>query len=69
MVNLHGIVVLDNASIVQFLVDLILSQRMFNIVILHLVTPTVVEVVDLAGDFAAIFQVKRLVNLWEATLT
>lgn len=63
MVNLHGIVVLDNASIVQFLVDLILSQRMFNIVILHLVTPTVVEVVDLAGDFAAIFQVKRLVNL------
>lgn len=69
MINLHGIVVLDNASIVQFLVDLILSQRMFNIVILHLVTPTVVEVVDLAGDFAAIFQVKRLVNLWEATLT
>ena len=63
MVNLHGIVVLDNASIVQFLVDLILSQSMFNIVILHLVTPTVVEVVDLAGDFAAIFQVKRLVNL------
>ena len=63
MINLHGIVVLDNASIVQFLVDLILSQRMFNIVILHLVTPTVVEVVDLAGDFAAIFQVKRLVNL------
>ena len=68
MVNLDRVVVLDHAPIVQLFVDLVLAERVLDVVIFDLVVPTVVKMVDFAGDFAAIFQVKRLVDLGEATL-
>ena len=62
MVDLNSIVVFDNSSIVEFLVDFIFSQSMLNIVVLDLITPTVIEVVDFAGDLPAVLQVKGLVH-------
>ena len=41
---------------------------MLNVVVFDLVVPTVIEMVNFAGDFTAILQVKRLVDLREATL-
>ena len=68
MVNLHRVVVLNHAPIVQLFVDFVLPQRMLNVVVFDLVVPTVIEMVNFAGDFTAILQVKRLVDLREATL-
>lgn len=58
----------DHASVRQLFMDLVLAQRMLDVVVLDLITPTVVEVVDLASDLTAILQVKSLVDLGEATL-
>lgn len=62
MVDLYSIVVFDDSSIVKFLVDFIFSQSVLNVVVLDLITPTVIEVMDFAGNFPAVLQVKSLVN-------
>lgn len=67
MINLNGVIVVDNAPIVELFVNLILAQRMLYVVILDLVTPTVVKLMNFTGNLAAIFKVKGLVDLWEAT--
>jgi len=68
VVDLNSIVMFDNSSIVEFLVDFIFSQSMLDIVVLDLITPTVIEVVDFAGDLPAVLQVKSLVHFREPAL-
>ena len=63
MINLNGVIVVDNAPIVELFVNLILAQRMLYVVILDLVTPTVVKLMNFTGNLAAIFKVKGLVDL------
>ncbi len=57
---------LDNARMVQGLVDVVLAQRMLYVVGLLLVLPVLVELVDLAGHVALLLDVKCLVHLAEA---
>lgn len=52
----------------QVLVDLVLTNRMLDVVVLDLLRPTVVEVVHLAGDLTTRLQVIRLVHFRVATL-
>lgn len=54
MVDFDGVVVLHYASVIQLLMDLVLSKCMLYVVILDLIAPTVVEVMDLAGYFATV---------------
>ena len=68
VVDLHRVVMPHHTPVRQLFMDLVLAQRMLDVVVLDLVTPAVIEVVDLAGDLATILQVKRLVHLREATL-
>ena len=68
MVNLYGVVVLDHPPIVQLLVDFVFPQSMFDVVILYLILPTVVEVVDFAGYLPTHLNVERLVHLRKASL-
>ena len=68
VVDLNCIKMLHHASVVQLLVDLVFPEGMLYVVIFHLVIPTVVEVVDLAGNLAAVLQIEGLVHLREASL-
>ena len=43
--------------------DFVLSYRVFDVVVLDLLTPVVVKVVDLAGHLPALLQVVGLVDL------
>ena len=63
MINLHRIVLLHHPTVVQVLVDLVFSNGMLDIVVLDLLTPVVVEVVDLAGYFPAVLKIEGLVDL------
>lgn len=63
VINLNSVKMLHHSSIIQLFVNLILPQSMLDVVILHLVIPAIVKVMDLAGNFAAIFEVKSLVHL------
>ena len=69
MVDLNSIVVFDDSSIVKFLVDFIFSESVLNVVVLDLITPTVIKVMDFAGDLPAVLQVKGLVHFREATFS
>ena len=67
MVDLYSVVVLNNAPVVQFLVDLVLAQRMLDVIVLDLITPTVIKMMNFASNFSAVLQVKGLVDLRKAT--
>ena len=68
VVDLHRVVMSHHSAVRQLFMDLILAQSMLDVVILDLITPTVVKVVNLAGNLTAILQVKSLIDLREATL-
>ena len=68
MIDLDSIVMLHYASIVEFLVDLVLTKSMLNVVVLYLIGPTIVKVVNLACHFATVFQVKGFVDFAKTTL-
>jgi hypothetical protein len=55
VVNLNGVKLLDHTSMVEVLVDLILSNSMLDVVVLDLLRPAVVEVMNLACHFTAVF--------------
>ena len=69
VVDLHRVVVLNHAPVIQLFVDLVLPQSVLDVVIFDLVCPTVVKVVDLAGNFATVLQIKRFVHFREASLS
>jgi hypothetical protein len=62
VVDLHCVEVLHHPPVVQLFVDLILTQRVLNVVVFHLVAPAVVKVVDLASHFSVLFEVESLVD-------
>ena len=43
MINLYGVVVVYDASVIQFFVDFILAKSMFDVVVFYLVAPAIVE--------------------------
>lgn len=55
MVDFNGVIVLDDSSIIQLLMNFILSERVLDIVIFDLITPTVVKMMDFASNLSAIF--------------
>lgn len=67
VVNFDCIEVFYNSAIVQLLVNLVFTKCMFNVVVLHLVTPTVIKVVDLASNFSKLFKVKSFIYFWKST--
>ena len=67
VVDLHCVIVFNDAPMAQLLVDLILTQRMLYIVIFYLIAPAIIEVVDFTGDFTTVFEVKGLVDFGETT--
>ena len=68
VVDLYRVVMSHHSAVRQLFMDLILAQSMLDVVILDLITPTVVEVVNLAGNLTAILQVESLIDLREAAL-
>jgi hypothetical protein len=66
MVNFHGIMMPHNTSMTEFLMNFIFPKGMFDVVILYLVTPTVIEVMYFTSDFTTILKVKGLINFGES---
>ena len=54
MVDFYCIEMFHYSAIVQLLVDFILSQGVFDVVVLDLVIPTVIKVMNFACDFTAV---------------
>ena len=67
MINLYCIKVLYYPSVVEFLMDLIFSKGMLDVVILDLIIPAIIEMVDLACHFSAVFQIKSFIDFRKAT--
>lgn len=63
MIDFNGVKLLDHPSVVQILVNLILTYGMLNIVVLDLLRPRIVKVVNLASDFPTIFKIVSFVHL------
>ena len=57
-VNLEHIVQVDNARVLQRLVDVVLPQRVLNVVRLFVVLPVLVELVDLAGNVLLVLEIE-----------
>ena len=67
MINLYCIKVLYYPPVIEFLMDLIFSKGMLDVVILYLIIPAIIEMMDLACHFPAVFQIKSFINFGEAT--
>jgi hypothetical protein len=63
MVDLNGVELLDHTSMVEVFVNLVLSYCMLDVIVLNLFRPTVVEVMDFASHFTAVFEIISPVNL------
>ena len=57
MVDLNGVELLDHTSMVEVFVDLVLSNRMLDVVILDLLGPAVIEVMNFACHFTAVLEI------------
>ena len=67
MINLYCIKVLYYPTVVEFLMDLIFSKSMLDVVIFDLIIPTIIKMVDLACHFSAVFQIKSFIDFRETT--
>lgn len=63
MIDLNGVKLLYHPPVVEVFMDFVLPDGMFDIVLLYLFTPVVVEVVNLACNFPTVLQVVSLVDL------
>ena len=68
-VNFDLVVVTEDIDMVQGLENLILSQGMFDVVRSDVVFPSLVYLVDFAGDVFQLLEVKGFVDLREASLS
>ena len=68
MVDLDGVELANDSAMTQVLVNLVLTYRVLDVVVFDLLGPAIVEVVHLARDFSACFEVVRLVDLGVAAL-
>ena len=62
VVDLDCVVLLDDAPVIEVLVDFVLSNSVLDIVFFDLLAPVVVKVVNLTCNFSAIVEVKCLVH-------
>ena len=62
MIDLHRIVLVHYATMVQVFVYLILSYRMLDVIVFDLLRPAVVEMMDLARNFPACFEIEGFVH-------
>ncbi len=67
MIDLYGVVLPDHSPVVEFFVNFVFPHCMLDVAFFNLVFPVVLEVMDLAGDFSAIFEVETLVDFRIAT--
>lgn len=63
VIDFNGIKMLHYSPMVELLVDLVLSQRVLDVIILDLVAPAVIEVVNLAGHLPKLVQIECLIDL------
>jgi hypothetical protein len=63
MIYFDSIVLFNDSAIVEVLMNLVLSQCMLDVALFNLLTPTVVEVVNLACDLSTVLEVITLVYL------
>jgi len=63
MIYFDSIVLFNDSAIVEILMNLVLSQCMLDVALFNLLTPTVVEVVNLACDLSTVLEVITLVYL------
>ena len=59
-VNLEDVEESDDPRVLEVLVDVVLTQRVLNVVGLLVDFPVLAELVDLAGDVPLLFHVKSL---------
>lgn len=62
MVNFDSIKLLDDPPMIQVLVNLIFTDRVFNVIVFDLLGPTIVKVVYFTSYLPTIFQVVCLVD-------
>lgn len=62
VVDLNSVKMLHHPAVVELLMDFVLPQRVLDVVVLHLVTPAIVEVMDLASHLLAQLNVESAVN-------
>ena len=62
VIDLDGVILMHDPTMVQILVYLVLSDRVLYVIIFDLLGPTVIKVVYLACDFSAAFQVECFVH-------
>lgn len=69
MINLNRVKMFHNPTILKFLVDLIFSECVLDVVIFDLITPAIIKRVNLAGNLPTHLNIKSLINLREASLS
>lgn len=68
MIDLNRVELLHHSSVVQVLMDLILSKGMLDVTFFDLLTPAIVEVMDLASHLSAALEIISSVDFGVAAL-
>jgi len=63
MIYFNSIILLHNSSVIEVFVDLVLSQSMLYVTLFDLLSPSIIEMMNLAGNLSAIFEIISLVDL------
>jgi hypothetical protein len=63
MIDLDSVVLFNDSAIVQVLVNLIFSEGMLDVTFFDLLSPTIIEMMNLASNFTAVLKVISLVYL------
>ena len=69
MVYFNSVILFDHSPVVEIFVDFIFSYGMLYVIILDLLRPTIVKMMDFAGDLSAMLKVESFVHLWVSTLS
>ena len=69
MINLNGIILFHNSSIIKFFMNFIFSQSMFDVALLDALTPLVIKVMDLASYLPAELQIVTFIHFRIASFT
>jgi hypothetical protein len=63
MIDFDSVVLFNDSAIVQVLVNLIFSEGMLDVTFFDLLSPTIIEMMNLASNFTAVLKVISLVYL------
>lgn len=69
MIDFDSVVLLDDSAVIKILMNLVLPESMLDVAFFNLLSPAVVKVMNLAGDFTAVLQVVPFVDLGVAAFS